>query len=300
VRRMERLFVLLAFMVPTLPICGSAATIDTPKMTAAEVVEKNVAARGGLQAWRSVKSMVLVGEMGAGGNRKAPDPQAPPGKKLAAIPTDPRPKEEVQLPFKLLLQRPRKNRFELQFNGQTALQVFDGVNGWKVRPYLNRREVEPFTTEELNLASTQAELDGYLIDSASKGTKIELEGIEKVEDRDAYKLKLTLNNGRVMHIWIDARNYLEAKIEGQPRRLDGIEHPVEVYYREYRTVNGLQIPFVLETIVLPVKTPNQRAGSMNSPVQTEKIVFDKVEINPTLDASLFLEPQIGTLPTRHP
>jgi outer membrane lipoprotein-sorting protein len=297
---MDKLFVLLAIIVPTLPICGSAATIDTPKMTAAEIVDKNVAARGGLQAWRSVKTMVMEGEMGAGGNRKASVSQPPPGKKLAAIPTDPRPREEVQLPFKLLLQRPRKNRFELQFNGQTALQVFDGVNGWKVRPYLNRSEVEPFTTEELNLASTQAELDGYLVDSASKGTKIELEGIEKVEDRDAYKLKLTLNNGRVMHVWIDARNYLEVKIEGQPRRLDGIEHPVEVYYREYRTVNGLQIPFVLETIVLPAKTPNQRAGSMSIPVQTERIVFDKVEINPTLDASLFVEPKIGALPARHP
>jgi hypothetical protein len=38
-------------------------------------------------------------------------------------------------------------------------------------------------------------------------------------------------------------NSLEAKIEGQPRRLDGVSHPVEVYFRDYRRVDGLQIPY---------------------------------------------------------
>jgi hypothetical protein len=71
------------------------------------------------------------------------------------------------------LQRPHKQRFELLFNGQTALQVYDGVNGWKLRPYLNRREIELFSSDELKVASTQAELDGYLIDYATKGTQVD-------------------------------------------------------------------------------------------------------------------------------
>jgi hypothetical protein len=40
-------------------------------LTAAEIVTKNVAARGGLEAWRAVKTMSLSGKMGAGGNRRA-------------------------------------------------------------------------------------------------------------------------------------------------------------------------------------------------------------------------------------
>jgi hypothetical protein len=40
-------------------------------------------------------------------------------------------------------------------------------------------------------------------------------------------------------------------MEGQPR-LEGTYHPVEVDFRDYRAVNGLQIPFVLKTKVLPV------------------------------------------------
>jgi hypothetical protein len=183
---------------------------------------------------------------------------------------------------------------ELQFNGQTAMQVYDGSNGWKLRPFLNRREVEPFTPEEAKASSVQADLDGYLVDYTSKGTKIELAGTEKVENRDAYKLKLTTKNGQTLHVWIDAQTFLEAKIEGQPRRLDGVYHPVEVYYSDYRPVNGLQIPHVLETRVLPMKPPT--AAAKAGPIQAEKILIEKVVINPKLEEALFAKPQIAAAP----
>ena len=51
-----------------------AAAADPPqsgaKLSAAEVVDKNVAARGGLQAWRAVQTMSLAGKLGAGGNQR--------------------------------------------------------------------------------------------------------------------------------------------------------------------------------------------------------------------------------------
>ena len=68
-----------------------------------------------------------------------------------------RPLDEVQLPFVMELARPGKMRFELEFAGQTAIQVFDGANGWKLRPFLGRRVVEPYTTDEMKAASLQAD-----------------------------------------------------------------------------------------------------------------------------------------------
>jgi len=266
-------------------------------LSAAEIVNKNIVARGGSQAWHAVQTLSWTGKLGAGGNQRAALPVSAPGKDIAKIPTDPRPKEEVQLPFVMEMQRPRKVRFELQFRGQTAVQVYDGVNGWKLRPYLNRLEVESYSPEESRIASMQSELDGPLVDYAAKGTRIELEGLEKVEDRDTYKLKLTMKDGHAVHDWIDAHTFLEAKIEGQPRKLDGVEHPVEIYYRDYREVNGLQIPFVLETKVLPLAKPVSRAGS--TPVPTEKIVIEKVEVNPKLDASMFVKPEVQTASNHH-
>ena len=186
------------------------------------------------------------------------------------------------------LARPHKLRFELVFNGNTAIQVYDGTHSWKLRPFLNRREVEPSTAEEMKIASAQAELDGWLIDYAAKRTKIQLVGMDKVDDRDTYKDKLTTKDWNSLHVWIDAKTFLEAKIEGQPRRLDGVEHPVEVSFPDYRQVNGLVIPFVLETRVLPVT--RTATGLRDTPVPVEKITLEKVEVNPKLDPSAFAKP----------
>src|SRR5262252_7634362 len=91
---------------------GSAAL--AADLSASEIADKNVAARGGLQARRAVTSMTMAGDMEAGG------------------------KENTKLPFTWTMKRPHKSRLEIKFQDQTAVQVFDGVQGWKVRPFLNR------------------------------------------------------------------------------------------------------------------------------------------------------------------
>jgi hypothetical protein len=279
----------LGFAVSLAAAGGDTASLA--KLSAADIVEKNVAARGGLQAWRAVQTMSMQGKLGAGGNQRGAVPVPIPDQKSSRRSLPSRPVEEVQLPFVMELKRSGKVRMELQFNGQTAIQVYDGANGWKLRPFLNRRVVEPYTTEEMKSSSMQADLDGYLVDYAAKGIQIELVGMEKVEDRDTYKLKLTMKNGQAIHDWIDAQTFLEAKVEGRPRRLDGVYHPVEVYYRDYRPVDGLQIPHILETKVLPVARAAQR---LRDPlVPAERIIIEKVVVNPKLDEKLFSKPEIA-------
>jgi hypothetical protein len=73
--------------------------------------------------------------------------------------------------------------------------------------------------------------------------------------------------------------------------LDGTYHPVEVYYRDYRPVNGLQIPYVLETRVLPVA--QTKMGLRDPAVPPEKIMIEKVVVNPQFDDALFTKPDAG-------
>jgi hypothetical protein len=251
-RKMILPIILLSFAVP-LAVLADTATPPVDQLTAAQIVEKNVAARGGLQAWRAVQTLSMSGTLAAGG------------------------KQDVQLPFVLEMKRQRKTRLELQFNGQTAVQVYDGTNGWKLRPFLNRHDIEPYSPEELKAASMQTDLDGPLVDYAAKGIKVELAGVQQVEGHDAYTLKLTLKNGQVQHIWVDAQTFLDVKVEGTPRRLNGKFHPVAMYLRDYRSVNGLMIPYVNETVVEGVK-------------RTEKIVVEKVVVNPNLEEARFNKP----------
>ena len=264
------LFLLLAF---------SLASADSSSLSAAAIVDRNVAARGGLQAWRNVKTMKMTGKMDAGGNNRPTLAFSSPGAKKGAAMPPPRPTAQVQLPFVMELQRPRKTRLEIEFKNQKAIQVFDGSNGWKLRPFLNRHEVENYTPDELKATALQADLDGPLVDYAAKGTKVELDGREKVGDQDTYKLKLTLKNGQAQHIWIDSKTFLEVKIEGTPRRLDGKMRNVATYLRDYRVVSGLVVPHLLETIVEGYKDA------------VEKIQIETVVVNPTLEEIAFAKPK---------
>jgi hypothetical protein len=250
---------------------GSAA-----RLSVAEIVEKNVAARGGLSAWRAVKTLELKGKLDAGGNNRPTIPV--PGVKRGSQLGTPRPTEQVKLPFLMDLERGRKMRLEIEFNGQTAIQVYNGTQGWKLRPFLNRHQVENFTPEELQSQASQSDLDGYLIDYAAKGEKVELEGVEQVEGHDAYNLKVTDSAGHSRHVWIDAANFLEVKVEGVPRRLDGKYHPVATYLRDYRNVGGLVMPYLMETAVDGVK-------------DKEKIEIETIVSNPKLDDSRFAMPR---------
>lgn len=247
-----------------------------PKLSADQVIEKNVAARGGLQAWRAVQSLSMSGKMDAGGNESKTRPT--PGVRTGGVQLPRRRAEQAQLPFRMEMKRQRKQRLEIDFRGQTAIQVFDGTHGWKLRPFLNRHEVEPFSSDELKAMDLQSDLDGPLVDYVAKGTKAEMEGTEKVEGKDTYRLKLTYKNGTSQHVWIDANTFLETKIEGTPRKLDGKLHNVEIYYRDYRTVSGVKVPYLTETKVQGVN-------------QAEKIEIDEVAINARVEDSRFAKLQ---------
>jgi hypothetical protein len=235
---------------------ASAATTSAAGLSAAQIVDRNVAARGGLEAWRAVNTLTLAGKMDAGG------------------------KTNVELPFVMKMKRPHKSRLELKFNEQTAVQVFDGAQGWKVRPFLNRDEVEPYTAAEMKSATSWQELDGPLIDYAAKGTKIDVEGTEAVGGRNAYKLKLTLKDGTERRVWIDAASFLEVKMDGEPRKIDGRMRKVAIYYRDWRKDGALNMPRTLETAVENVK-------------QTYKMTIERVAVNEPLADTLFGKPELS-------
>ena len=260
-------------------------------MTAAQIIDRNVAARGGLPAWRAVQTLSITGKLdagagdsiersnriaqgGLGASAKRSLPEAPTGAPKATGP------QQIQLPFTLDLKRPNRSRLEIEFAGKRAVQVYDGKNGWKVRPFLNRDEVEPFTADEAKSEARKGGMEGPLIDYATKGTKVEALAVEPVEGHDAYKLKLTLSNGDVQHVWVDTTSFLDVKVQGISRRMDGKMREVWIYQRDFRTVQGVLIPFVYETAI--------EAGR-----DTHKMIFETVTVNRTVDDVRFTKPQLS-------
>lgn len=272
-------------------VAGGAPAVDkatAPTMTVSQIVDKYVAARGGAAGWHSAQAISWSGKMDIGSgdsatrtNRFLRSGSMPSSHKELVGESSAQGQDgaakQVQVPFTLTMARPHRTRVELQVAGKTALQVYDGTQGWKVRPYLNRDDAEPFSPDELKLEQARETLDGPLVDSAAKGTRVDLDGVEAVEGKPAYKLKLTHKDGSVQHVWIDAKSFLDIKVEGSPRRMDGRMHATYVYQSDFRTVQGLVIPFVTQTVV-------------DGYPDRHGMYLDKVTVNPQLAANTFAKP----------
>jgi hypothetical protein len=239
-----------------------AVGMDTePALTADQIVAKNVAARGGLEAWRKVRTMAWLGHI-----------------QSANVPG-------ADLPFILEMKRPDKTRFEIRAQAQKSVRMYDGTQGWKLRPTRTGfPDLRPYTTDELNFARDAQGIDGPLMDYKAKGISVALEGIDEVEGNKAYRLSVKLPSGSSHHVWIDAQSFLDIKSDREARNAFGMAGTVSVYYRNYQGVDGLQIPFTIETSGLDsTKTP-------------DRMVIDKVALNPPLEDWMFARPIV---PSRH-
>ena len=280
---------LAGLCVPAALLAADTKPAAVPRLSTQEIVDKYVAARGGLQAWHALQSISYNGKMEVGyGNSGARSSQYVSDAVLSQKARERQIRQQiaegtpkaaqVRLPFVLEMKRPNKSRVEMEFEGKTAVQVYDGQIGWLMRPYLNRDDWEPFSPEQARMQAAEPGLDGLLLDSASQGTKVDFESVEPVEGHPAYKLKLTLKSGEVRHVWIDARSFLDVKIEGTPRRMDGRMRTVWIYQRDFRSVQGVTVPFVLETAVDGYPDRHQ-------------MVIEKVALNPKLDDAAFAKPK---------
>ena len=222
-------------------------------LSADQIVEKNAAARGGLDAWRKIQTMVWVGHVDSANT----------------------PAEE--LPFFLALKRPNMTRFEVTVLNRRAVRMFNGKQGWKVSPSATGSgEARPYTMDELRSAHDEQVIDGLLIDHQAKGVDVALEGIEKVDGHEAYRLGVKLPSGVTRHVWVDAQSFLDVKYDRAARGPRG-PITVEVKYSNYKDVEGLQIPFTIESGVVA-------AG------KSDKLTIDKVSLNPPLDDGMFARP----------
>jgi outer membrane lipoprotein-sorting protein len=223
-----------------------------PALTAEQIVEKNVTARGGLEAWRKIQTMVWVGHMESPGGPMS------------------------QIPFVLQQKRPNKTRFEVNAPGQRTLRVFDGKRGWKVRPAQDGRpDVQPFSTQEIRYAQGEVVIDSPLFGYESKRVAVELDGVDQVDGRKAYRLIMRTPSGERHNVWVDAETFLDVKYDRTSYNRGGRPVTVEVHYRDYKAIEGLQIPGTIET--------GSRQGS-------EKMVIEKVTLNPPLDDRVFGRP----------
>lgn len=238
---MKRIALFLILFAISSPLI-TAQTVD-------EVIAKAIAARGGIEKLKAIQTQRLTGNITIGDN--------PPG------------------PFMVEMKRGGKMRQEMTVGGQNATRMTDGVTGWKFSSDSNGNP-EPLDAGELKNMAGGADIDGPLVDYKAKGNQVELEGKEKVDGKDAYKLKITQNDGQVRYDYLDASSYLEVKWQGEIEAKDK-KFVAESFFTDYRPVDGVMYHHAIEsdTIGTPYK---------------QKLVFDKIEVNIPIDDSAFAKP----------
>ena len=188
------------------------------------------------------------------------------------------------MPSLLELKRPNKSRWQFTVDGQTAVQAFDGKAGWMWMPFAGMTEPQAMSAEEKQEAEQQADLDGPLVDYKAKGSAIELVGHDAAFRPEDWKLKVTLKSGEVRYIYLDPKTFLQTTTM-MTKKIEGSEVVVISTIGDYRDVGGLTLP-------------HSFSASTKDGGETQSLVFEKIEVNVTIDDERFGKPKTpGKPPT---
>jgi outer membrane lipoprotein-sorting protein len=238
----RKLLLLAAFLFSVSSV--SAQTVE-------DIISKYLNARGGVDKIKAVNTERVTGTISFG-----PDAQGP---------------------FFIERKRPLKMHMEITLNGQSLTRTYDGKStGWIYNPFSPNPAVEPMSDYDLRNIFDEADFDGPFVDYKEKGNTIEFVDKEEILGKSAYKLKLTNKTGDVSFFYFDATTSLLLKWEGT-RKLNDKDVPWESFFRNFREVNGLKYPFLIES---------DAPGTD----QTQRITAEKIEVNIPLDDARFGKP----------
>lgn len=191
---------------------ASAQSVD-------DIVSKHVAALGGLERIKSVKTIRQTGRATVG-----------PG---------------LVAPVTLSMARPNSFRMDLSIQGKTLIQATDGSTAWMLNPFTGATAAEKMSADDAKELNEMADIDGALVDWKAKGHTVEFVGKEDFEGTEVFKLKIALKSGETKYSYLDASTYLILK-ETSKRKREGAEIDVETILGDYKAVDGLTVAFSFE------------------------------------------------------
>ena len=227
-------------------ISNAAETEKGPSLD--ELVAKNVEAKGGEQALKALQSVKLTGKMIVNEGK-------------------------IQLAYDQTKKRPADVRTDITLQGMTAVEAYDGKEGWRISPFQGRKDPEKMSADDLKPLMEDAEIDGPLVDWKAKGSTVEYIGREDVDGTNAYKIKVVRKNGDVSFVYLDPDHFLEIRILTQ-RVQHGAQEETETDVSDYEKIGGVFIPFSIEE------------GHKGDP-DKQKVVIDKAEANVPVDDAIF-------------
>ena len=183
--------------------------------------------------------------------------------------------QQDAMPMKII--RMRHDQYLLQFDIQdiTAYQGYDGQTAWWTTPWTGNPKPMVMPDDRAKDVKSKSDFDGLLYNWKIKGHVVELLGLDSIEKSPVYKLKITKKDNGIEFLFLDAKKFLLLK-RLYYRTVRGKEVPVEIYFRDYRSVEGILFSFTQETYM---------GGQPYNAIE-----FDSIELNKPVDNKIFKMP----------
>lgn len=186
--------------------------------TADEIIAKHLAAHGDLKKWKQIESMKITGKFTAFSEQKD---------------------------FFCIKTKSGVYYSELFLGKNAVIEAFNGKTGWTIDPWQDILYARRLNSAEENVFQQKALFFTPFFDYKEKGGKVEYTGKENIDGEDVYVLKLTKANGKVETWYLNSNTYLEFKCESEWVDF-ATPVPAQTFFDDFRTVNGLVIPFFIE------------------------------------------------------
>jgi len=179
--------------------------------------------------------------------------------------------------FRQIQKRPDKAYMEvLLVDGQIIKQGYNGISGWMLASWMNAAEPVELVGPDLKTIKNIGNIEGDLWNWREKGHKLILVGKENLAGKQVYLLTLTKADGDIDEMYIDTDSYLLSKMV-RKTSINNSEVEVEVFYDDYRNIDGILIPYRVE----------QRFNSQQGMVVTIK----EIKFNIEVDDNIFNKPE---------
>ncbi|OIN55558.1 LolA family protein [Arsenicibacter rosenii] len=212
--------------------------------TVDEVVSKHIAALGGADKIKNVKSLTMEQSL--------------------AVPN-------MEFPTKSVIVVGKSLRTESTIMGNKLVSVVDGTTGWTIKPAMMGGTGEPqdMTDAELKQSSSQLDPFGSLVNYKEKGNTVEYVGKEKVGKKEAHHLKVTTKGGQVSDQYLDGDTYLVNKIVAT---VNG--QTAEISLGDYKEVEGIKLSHLME-IPSPQGTVSIITNKVTVNAPVDETIFKK-------------------------
>ncbi|MDT0607528.1 outer membrane lipoprotein-sorting protein [Croceitalea rosinachiae] len=234
-----------------------AFVIPLQAQTVDEIISNYFENTGGMDNWKNIEGMKMTAKVNQGG---------------------------MEIPLEIYQMKDGKQMTVINFQGKELKQgVYDGETLWS-HNFMTMKAEKSDAEQTANFKLDTNDFPDSFMDYKEKGYTAELLGKETIDGAETYKIKLikepvTVDGNQeddVSFYFFDTENFVPIAIHQEIKSGPAKGQMSETTMSDYQEVDGLYFPFSM--------TQGVKDG------QSQPITIDTIELNPTIDSTLFAFP----------